>query len=47
VLSWLFGGHFPIEWSLAIIIGVIAVSIILSLLFPKPPEPESDSEVKS
>jgi tellurite resistance protein TerC len=46
VLSWLYGGHFPIEWSLAIIIGVIAVSIILSLLFPKPPAP-SDSEVKS
>jgi tellurite resistance protein TerC len=43
VLNWLFGGHFPITWSLAIIVGVIAGSIILSLLFPKPP---SDPEVK-
>jgi tellurite resistance protein TerC len=43
VLGWLYGGHFPIEWSLAVIIGVIALAISLSLLFPKPPEPESDS----
>jgi TerC family integral membrane protein len=32
-------GHFPITWSLAIILGVIVVSIALSLLFPKPPQP--------
>jgi tellurite resistance protein TerC len=38
-LNHLFGGHFPIEWSLGIIVGVIAVSIVLSLIFPKPPGP--------
>jgi tellurite resistance protein TerC len=39
VLNRLFGGHFPIKWSLGIILGVIAASIVLSLLFPpKPPE---------
>jgi tellurite resistance protein TerC len=41
VLGYLFGGHFPITWSLAIIVGVIAASIVLSLLFPKPPEEPS------
>jgi tellurite resistance protein TerC len=45
VLNRLFDGHFPITWSLGIIVGVIAVSIVASLMFPKPPEP--DSEVKS
>ena len=38
VLSWLVGGHFPILVSLAIIVGVIATSITLSLLFPKAQE---------
>jgi len=38
-LNRLFGGHFPIEWSLGIIVGVIGISIVLSLIFPKPPEP--------
>jgi tellurite resistance protein TerC len=38
VLNRLWHGHFPISWSLAIIIGVIAASIALSLLFPKQPE---------
>lgn len=40
-MTWLnrmFQGHFPIAWSLGIIVGVIALSIVLSLLFPKPPE---------
>ena len=37
LLNRLFGGHFPIEWSLGIIIGVIGGSIVLSLLFPRPP----------
>jgi len=39
-MVWLnraYDGHFPIIPSLAIIVGVIASSIILSLLFPKPP----------
>ena len=35
VLNRLWHGHFPITWSLGIIVGVIAVSIALSLLFPK------------
>ena len=35
VLNRLFHGHFPISWSLGIIVGVIVVSITLSLLFPK------------
>jgi tellurite resistance protein TerC len=37
-LNRLYGGHFPIGISLGIIVSVIAASIILSLLFPKPPE---------
>ena len=43
VLSWLwekyYHEHFPITLSLGVIVGVIAVSVVLSLLFPKPPEP--------
>jgi tellurite resistance protein TerC len=38
VLNWLFGGHFPITWSLAIIVGTIAGSIAASLVFPKKQE---------
>ena len=34
-LNDLYGGKFPIALSLGIIIGVIALSILLSLLFPK------------
>jgi tellurite resistance protein TerC len=37
-LNRLFGGHFPITWSLVIIVGVIGVSVVLSLLFPRPPD---------
>jgi tellurite resistance protein TerC len=33
-LNELFGGKFPISWSLSIIIGVIGASIALSLAFP-------------
>ena len=36
VLNRLFDGHFPITWSLGIIVGVIGASVVLSLLFPKP-----------
>jgi TerC family integral membrane protein len=40
-LNDLYQGHFPIGISLAIITGVIAASIVLSLFFPPPrPEPE-------
>lgn len=35
-LNDLFGGKFPISWSLGIITATIGASIILSLLFPKP-----------
>jgi tellurite resistance protein TerC len=38
-LNHLYGGHFPISISLGVIVGVIAVSIVLSLLFPKRQEP--------
>ncbi|HEX6736867.1 MAG TPA: hypothetical protein VF310_01210, partial [Vicinamibacteria bacterium] len=34
-LNHLYGGHFPISISLGVIVGVIALSIALSLLFPK------------
>lgn len=46
ILNKLFHGHFPITWSLGIIISVIAVSIVLSLLFPKPPTLPAPPEVK-
>jgi len=39
-LNGLYGGHFPILLSLGIILGVIAASIVLSLVFPKKPDPE-------
>jgi len=38
VLNRLYGGHFPISISLGVIVGTIAVTVVLSLLFPKPPE---------
>jgi tellurite resistance protein TerC len=34
-LNEVFGGKFPISWSLGVIVTVIAVSVGLSLLFPK------------
>ena len=40
-MVWLnraWGGHFPITVSLAIIVGVITASIVLSLVFPKAQE---------
>jgi TerC family integral membrane protein len=37
-LNRLYAGHFPISISLGIIVGVIAASIVLSLVFPKPRE---------
>jgi tellurite resistance protein TerC len=44
LLNKLFHGHFPIEWSLGIIIGVIGLSIVLSLIFPKPPDDHGPGE---
>ncbi len=40
-MVWLnraWGGHFPITVSLVIIVGVIAASIVLSLVFPRAQE---------
>lgn len=34
-LNPMYDGHFPITWSLGVILGTIALSIIASLLFPK------------
>ena len=49
-MVWLndaFGGKFPITWSLGIILGTIAISVIASLMFPrlaeeKLPTPENE-----
>lgn len=38
-LNHAFGGKFPIAWSLGIIGGLLAVSVAVSLWFPKKPEP--------
>jgi len=35
LLNRLWDGHFPITWSLAIIVGTIAVAIAASLAFPR------------
>lgn len=42
ILNRLFGGHFPIEWSLGIIVGVIALSVVLSLMFPRKAHPPGE-----
>jgi tellurite resistance protein TerC len=42
-MVWLndaFGGKFPISWSLGFILGVVALSIVASLIFPKAAETE-------
>jgi tellurite resistance protein TerC len=46
-MVWLndfFGGKFPIIWSLVIILGTIAVSVIISLMFPKLADDEEKVE---
>ena len=35
LLNPFYGGHFPISWSLAIILGTILTSVVASLLFPQ------------
>jgi tellurite resistance protein TerC len=43
-MSWLneiYGGKFPITWSLGIIAGVLGASVAISLLIPAKPESES------
>ena len=45
-MVWLnnaFDGKFPITWSLGIILGVIAASVVLSLIFPSRKEIRTDS----
>lgn len=37
-LNPLYGGHFPILWSLLIILGTILLSVLASLIFPLKPE---------
>ncbi|MGD9588252.1 MAG: TerC family protein [Pyrinomonadaceae bacterium] len=37
-LNDLFGGKFPVSWSLAFILTTIAISVVASLLFPKKTE---------
>ncbi len=45
VLNDLYGGKFPIGYSLAFILGVIGLSVLLSLLFPFRPSNEDQSPV--
>lgn len=48
-MVWLndaFGGKFPISYSLGFILGTIALSVIVSLLFPKAPEEETVETVE-
>lgn len=44
VLHYAFDGKFPISISLAIILGVLILSISLSLIFPKAEEKENEGE---
>jgi tellurite resistance protein TerC len=46
-LNDLFGGKFPISWSLGIILGVLAVSITASLLFPRATREELPQPARS
>ena len=43
-LNDLFGGKFPVQWSLGIIGAVLAIAVVASLLFPPGPEPEAAAE---
>jgi tellurite resistance protein TerC len=42
VFQWIFEGHFPIAWSLGIIVGVIGLSIVASLMFPRAPHEDGE-----
>jgi tellurite resistance protein TerC len=44
-LNPLYGGHFPITWSLGIILGTIALSVIASLIFPPKEEIAHESNL--
>jgi tellurite resistance protein TerC len=42
-LNDVFGGKFPIEWSLAIILALLGAAIVASLAAPpRRPEPSAD-----
>ena len=45
-LNPLFGGHFPITWSLGIILGTIFLSVLASLIFPPKKELIHETEMK-
>jgi tellurite resistance protein TerC len=45
-LNGMFGGKFPISWSLGIIVSVIAASVVLSLLFPRRAPPVEASATR-
>ncbi len=44
-LNPMYDGHFPITWSLGVILGTIALSIIASLIFPKRKTDQEISEI--
>lgn len=44
-LNPMYGGHFPITWSLGIILGTILLSIIASLIFPAKTEEIKTDEI--
>lgn len=45
-LNPMFDGHFPITWSLGVIISIIGGSVVASLLFPQKEEIEHPEETK-
>lgn len=36
-LNDVYGGKFPVSWSLGLILGIIGLSVVISLIFPKKP----------
>jgi len=46
-LNPVFDGHFPISWSLGIILGTILISIIASLIFPPKEEISVENDLES
>jgi tellurite resistance protein TerC len=46
-LNPLYGGHFPITWSLLIILGTILISVVASLIFPPKEDLIHKSEMKA
>jgi tellurite resistance protein TerC len=44
MLITFFDLHVPISWSLLTILGILVLSIVASLIWPKVPEPGTDPE---